>query len=131
MNEIYFKIFFIDERVGVFAVPAIKAKKIYLILILISISLMLITTTLLNLNIEADTKQLAPYFCFTGIIISLYWRCPSCQASLPIQGIIGIEHCPYCTTALYKKCPNCKKIIPETRGLGLEHCPDCSESLIK
>lgn len=33
----------------------------------------------------------------------VFWRCPTCDRVLPLRGLIGMEHCPYCSYSLRDK----------------------------
>ncbi len=34
--------------------------------------------------------------CSGFIYFTIFWKCPFCETSLPINGMIGMEYCPYC-----------------------------------
>lgn len=52
--------------------------------------------------------SIAPLLSITGLIVAclgllyflFYWRCPHCHKHLPFNGMLGMEHCPYCGNQL-------------------------------
>ncbi len=61
---------------------------------------------LLIIFIFMDSEN--PVIGIIGMIISvmgfvyygIFWRCPHCSRHLPMQGTLGMEHCPYCGNKL-------------------------------
>lgn len=69
---------------------------------------MLILGILFMLIPIAFEGVIALVFMFFGLFIALasyvmffvFWRCSYCKKILPMNGSIGITHCPYCGTEL-------------------------------
>ncbi len=81
-----------------------KVKAIGNILIVMGL-LLLIIALLVNSNIPL----LIPLLSIAGVVIVcigyvfffLFWRCPFCHKCLPVNGMIGMENCPYCGNKIY------------------------------
>lgn len=78
-----------------------QTRKIYIIFLLLSILFLGIGVIIPN-EVVLIILAVIGFICFfiAMIIAAIYWRCPSCRKSLPIQGIFGIEYCPYCAEYL-------------------------------
>lgn len=75
-----------------------QARKIFIIFFLVSLFFFGIGVILTN-EIVLIILAAMGFIC-AFIVAAIYWRCPSCKKSLSIQGIFGIEYCPYCAEYL-------------------------------
>lgn len=70
----------------------------------------LLVIGILLLLIACITDYMTPLLSIAGIVAAcmgyvffwLFWRCPHCGRHLPMQGMLFIEVCPYCSKELDK-----------------------------
>lgn len=70
--------------------------------ILILIAVICLGTGLLVTGIGEVILMLCGVIAFLAacIIFFCFWRCPTCKKILPVQGSLGMDHCPYCGNTL-------------------------------
>lgn len=75
-----------------------RKAKVLTIIIEIAAIIVLGTAALLRVNSIWPWIVAMVLIIAASAVLLVFWRCPWCHRILPMQGMIGIGHCPYCGT---------------------------------